>query len=136
MKKLFKQIAIVSMLTAVALLFTSVFAHAQGATGSGFFGPQGQSGSVPSAVIQATGGQGSVRQLILTFINYFLGFLGLLAVIMIIYAGVLYITDAGEGGNTDKAKKIIMYAVVGILIIFLSFAIVNFALGAGTGQEI
>ena len=40
-------------------------------------------------VADVTGGVGSIRQLVLTIVNFFLGFLGLLAVLMIIYGGFL-----------------------------------------------
>lgn len=89
----------------------------------------------PEVVSGATGGQSSLRGLILTIVNYFLGFLGLLAVIMVIYGGVTYVSSAGNDEAVGKAKKIIMYALVGIVIILLSFVIVRAILGAGTGTE-
>jgi len=91
----------------------------------------------PGKLAAATGGQTSARDLVLTFLNFFLGFLGLLAVIMVIYGGILYVTAGGEPDKADKGKKIIMYAVVGIVIILLSFALVYTVLGglgAGTDQ--
>ncbi len=78
---------------------------------------------------------GGLRGLVLTIINYFLGFLGLLAVIMIIYGGVTYVSSAGKDEAVGNAKKIIMYSIVGIIIILLSFVIVNTVLSAGEGVE-
>jgi len=52
---------------------------------------------------------------------------------MIIYGGFLYVSAAGNDEKIGKAKKIIMYAIVGIIVILLSFAIVNTVLVAGTG---
>jgi uncharacterized membrane protein len=66
-------------------------------------------------------------------VSYFLGFLGVLAVLLIIYGGVMYMTAAGEQGKIDKGKKVIMYAVIGIIIILLSFVVVQAILNAGTG---
>ena len=51
---------------------------------------------------------------------------------MVIYGGVLYVTSAGDTASVDKAKNILLYAVVGIVLILLSFAIVNTVLGAAT----
>ena len=68
-------------------------------------------------------------------VNYFLTFLGIVAVIMVIYGGVTYVTAAGEDEKIQSAKKIIMYAVIGIIIVLISFALVNMILGAGTGTE-
>ncbi|MEK7673529.1 MAG: hypothetical protein AAB373_06625 [Patescibacteria group bacterium] len=86
-------------------------------------------------VKEHTGNESSLRGLIKTMLNYFLGFLGFLAVIMIIYGGVLYVSSAGNDDSIGKAKKIIMYALVGIIIILLSFVLVRAVLGAGTGTE-
>ena len=66
----------------------------------------------------------SIVELVLTWINWALGFLVLIAVIILIYAGVLYISP-----NTDKkekANKLIVNPIIGIVIIFLSYTIVNF----------
>ena len=79
------------------------------------------------------GGETDFRTLVLTIITYFLGFLGLLAVIMIIYGGITYVTSAGNDEAVGKAKKIILYSVIGIVVILLSFVIVNAVLGAQTG---
>ena len=87
----------------------------------------------PQAVSAATGGQGSVRSLALSIVNFFLGFLGLIAVVMIIVGGFFYVTASGNQEKIEKAKKIIEYAIIGIVVILLSFAIVNTVLGAGTG---
>lgn len=88
----------------------------------------------PNNVESATSFGGSARQGALTIINYFLYFLGLVATIMVIYGGFLYITSQGE--DTEKAKKILLYSAIGIIIILISFAVVNTILGAGdaTGQ--
>ncbi len=94
-------------------------------------------GDVPSSIAGATGGEGSFRVLILNVVNFFLLFLGLIAVIMIIYGGVTYVTAAGNQESIDKAKKIIMYAIVGIIIVLISFALVRTVIsGAGQGTEV
>ena len=63
--------------------------------------------------------------------------MGLIAVIMVIYGGFLYIVSGSE--DTEKAKKVLLYAAVGIIVILISFALVNTILGAGdatgTGQN-
>lgn len=121
------KLAVVAATTsATVFLFNTAPAYAQ------LISPTDQ----PGRLAEATGGQGSFRSLILTFLNFFLGFLGLLAVIMVIYGGILYVSAAGNQENIDKGKKIIMYALVGIVIILLSFALVNTILGGlGAGQD-
>jgi hypothetical protein len=88
----------------------------------------------PAIIRALSGGQTGLRGIVLTIINFFLGFLGLLAVVMVIYGGFLYVSSAGNEENVNKAKKILLYAVVGIVVIIVSFALVNTLLGAG-GQE-
>ncbi len=89
----------------------------------------------PNEIANATNSQGSARQLFLTFINFFLFFLGLIATAFIIYGGFLYITSSGDDSSTEKAKKILIFAAIGILIILISFALVNTLLTAGLGNR-
>jgi len=86
----------------------------------------------PGNVSSATGGEGDIRTLALRIVNFFLGFLGVVAVIMVIYGGVTYVTAAGKDDAIGNAKKIITYALIGIVIILISFAVVNTVLGSGT----
>ena len=90
----------------------------------------------PSTVSNATGGETSARALVLTIVNFFLGFLGLIAVLMIIYGGVLVLTSASNPEGADKGKKILTYAAIGIVIILLSFAFVATVLTAGSGNQV
>jgi len=66
-----------------------------------------------------------LRTLILKIINWILLFLGLIATAFLIYGGFMYITSAGNEQNVDKAKKVIMYAAIGIVIIVLAAVLVN-----------
>jgi len=83
-------------------------------------------GDKPSDVVSA-----DFRTAVVGFINYFLAFLGLVAVAFVVYAGILMVTSQGEDENTGKAKKILLYAGIGIIIVLLSFAIVRLIVGAG-----
>src|SRR3989338_1648640 len=69
---------------------------------------------------------------ILTMVNYFTGFLGFLATVVFIYAGVLWVLNMGEEELITKAKKIMTYAVIGILIVLLSYTIVTFVTSSTT----
>lgn len=125
-----KQTIIVFTLMAVGLTLVA-FAPATLAQTTGLI----KTTDNPNNISQATGGASSARELVLTIVNYFLYFLGLIATLMVIYGGVLYVTAAGDTESVDKGKKVIMYALVGIIIILLSFALVNSVLGAGLGNE-
>ena len=63
-------------------------------------------------------------------INLILGILGIVAVIMIIIGGIRYTTSGGDSAGIKSARDTIIYAVVGLVIAILSFAIVNFVLDA------
>lgn len=104
-----------------ALVLLSSKAMAAG--GEFFTNPN--TGAAPAAAAPGTLGQN-----ITTIINYFLGILGLIAVAFLIYAGVLMVTAGGDEGQVEKARKIITYAVIGIVIILLSWTIVTFVTSA------
>lgn len=127
--KAFREVLIFAGLMAVALAAIHAFADPTFATS--LIDPSDN----PSAISEATGGESSARDLIQKILNYFLGFLGFVATIMVIYGGVLYVTSAGNDDNVGKAKNILLYSVIGIVIILLSFALVNTVLQAGQEDE-
>lgn len=59
-------------------------------------------------------------------INDALIFLGTVAVIMILYAGYKFVTSRGDTKQVESARKIITYAIIGMIIVLLSFFILNF----------
>lgn len=59
-------------------------------------------------------------------INYVLGLLGIILVIIFIYAGFLYMTSEGVADKIDKAKKMMSAAVIGMVIIFAAYSIAAF----------
>lgn len=82
--------------------------------------------SLPDAKQFGTIGENtSFRLYLQKVVNFVLSFLGLIAVIFIIYAGYLYVIDGGGDGQKDKAKKIIIYVSIGIIVILASYALVN-----------
>ena len=62
-------------------------------------------------------------------INTGLMIVGMLAVAMIIYAGIRFITAGGNAQQVATAKKILIYSVVGLVVALCSYAIVNFVIG-------
>ena len=82
-------------------------------------------GSASNAV--GTGAtQGSWQNILTTVTNYVFIIAGVIAFIYLIYSGFIYLT---AGGNPDAAKKGqtgILNAIIGLVIIFLAFAIVRF----------
>jgi len=75
----------------------------------------------------------TLGEAVIDMVNFFIGFLGLIATIMFVYAGVLWVTSAGEEESISKAKKIMTYAAMGIIIVILSFSIVRFITSSAGG---
>lgn len=69
---------------------------------------------------------GATVQIMTKAINYFNGFIGLITVILIIYAGFLVLTGGGDDEKLKKAKSIIVYALIGIFLLVASYALFNF----------
>lgn len=64
--------------------------------------------------------------MVLNLINVVLTFVGLIAVGVIVYGGILYATSVGDASKITKAKNCILYGVVGLVVALMSFAIVAF----------
>ena len=79
------------------------------------------------------GGQGDLVVIIGRLINIFLGFVGIILLVMLIYAGFLWMTSGGEMEKVDKAKTMIRNAIIGLIIIVSAFAITAFILQQLTG---
>lgn len=72
-------------------------------------------------------------------IRAFLSILGVIATVMVVYAGFLWMTAAGDEGKVEKAKKILINGVIGLIIIFSSIGIVSLVMGSilrSTGADI
>jgi len=70
-------------------------------------------------------GLDAAKTLLVKFTNFSAGFISFLAVMSFFYAGYLYIFSGIGEDNTDKVKKILIGAVVGIIISAGAFALVN-----------
>ena len=61
-----------------------------------------------------------------TIVNLVLGFLGVLLVILIVYAGFMWMTAAGDEQKITKAKALLGNAVIGMAIVLAAFAVTAF----------
>lgn len=55
--------------------------------------------------------------------------IGAVSVIMLIVGGIRYVVSGGDQGAVTSAKNTILYAVVGIIVAILAYAVVNFFVG-------
>lgn len=58
-------------------------------------------------------------------VNILLFIVGAVAVVVIIIAGIRYVTSAGNATAVSAAKNTLMYAIIGLIVAFLAYAIVN-----------
>ena len=65
------------------------------------------------------------QTLVKQFVNIFLFAVGALSVIMLIWGGIRYTTSAGDSNKVTAAKNTVLYAIVGLVIAILAYAIVN-----------
>ena len=79
-----------------------------------------------------------LKSTINAIIQVILGFLGLLAVIIILWGGFIWMTAMGDEEKTKKAKDLIIAGIIGIIIILAAFAIAQFVItniGNATGLQ-
>jgi hypothetical protein len=69
---------------------------------------------------------GSLRVTIANIVNKVLGYVSLLAVVVIIIAGLYLILGLGSESSKETAKKIVLYTAIGLILILLSKALVMF----------
>lgn len=60
--------------------------------------------------------------------NTALFIIGAVSVLMLVYGGIRYTISMGDPKNVEAAKNTILYAIVGIVVALLAYAIVNFVL--------
>jgi len=71
-----------------------------------------------------------------TVLQQVLSFVGVLFLGLMLYAGFLWMTAGGNEEKVDEAKKIILAAVVGLIIIAAAYAITQFVGQSVTGTTI
>jgi len=86
-----------------------------------------------------TAGESQLPTIIGNVINFFLGFLGIVALVLIIYGGFLWMTARGNEDQVKKARDLLVQAVIGLIIILSAYAIASYVIsniastiGAGT----
>ena len=112
------------LIIAFVFLFSAMsFVHAQSGADNMLWG------GYENEIQEKTGlGNTDPRILIARIIRYALGFLGIIAVVIIMYAGWLWMTSEGDPEKIGRAKKVLTNAVIGLFIILASFGIVSFIL--------
>ena len=82
--------------------------------------PMGVGGATPVS------SQAAAQTVIARLINYVLGFIGSIALIMFIYGGIIWMTAAGSADKVKKGKNIIVWSALGLAVIFMAYIVVRF----------
>jgi hypothetical protein len=120
-------------LAAFAVLITFAFPAAAGAAPAHVMVADAKSDICSG--IGAAGGTGgcapsgtSINRVLTFAINTLSMIAGVAAVIMVILAGLKYITANGEAANISSAKTTLVYAIIGLIVVVISQALVKFVL--------
>lgn len=111
-------------LTLSTLTFAAVNPQEEACTGTG--------GTWSGGKCTGNSSTADLSAIIKTIVNVLLYIIGAVAVIMIIVGAFRYVTSGGNSANVTAAKNTILYAVIGLVVAMLAFAIVNFVLSAFT----
>lgn len=122
MTKVFTMLALGFLLAlptfAVVSFSTTSVAHAQQLETEDFFGDE---------FTESTGlGQADLKETIGNLIKVFLGFLGIVAVIIVLMGGFKWMTASGNEDKVSDAKKMLIAGVIGLAIILSAYAITEF----------
>lgn len=113
MKKILKRLSILTCLLAVLILPYFVFASGMAEN------LQNVGGSAGYAEADST----SVSSIAGTIVATVLGLLGIIFVVLIIYAGILWMTAGGDEGKVEKAQTILKNAIIGLIVTVSAYAI-------------
>jgi hypothetical protein len=110
------------------ILFHPSVVSAQVSSGSGLVGTQEGLSDIGRVYGDSGSGPQDIRAIIGRIINVVLGFLGVIFLGLAVLAGFQYMTAAGNQEQTKKALSLLRNAVIGIVIILISWGITRFVL--------
>ena len=125
MKKSLKNLAMGVAVTAVLALSTLTVAPVGAASD---IATQACNVDPSAAICADINNDSQLTTMATNIINTALMIVGVLAVAMIIFSGISYVTSAGDKAKTTKAKNTLIYSIVGLVVAISAYAIVNFVL--------
>lgn len=79
--------------------------------------------------------ESALQSVINDVVNYLSIAVGIIAVIMIVFAGYRYITSGGDASKVASAKTTLIYAIIGLIIVALAQIIVKFVINETTNPS-
>lgn len=118
------------LLIAAPMLFgaTDVFAQGKALTGDELFG--GNSATGKGFAGEAGLGTADLIDTISSIIRIALGFLGVIAVVIILLGGFKWMTSGGADTKVAEAKKLIFAGIIGLVIVLSAYAIATFVINS------
>ncbi|MFA5131665.1 MAG: hypothetical protein WC467_04630 [Patescibacteria group bacterium] len=121
MKKISKHLIAFAIISFLVLPVFAVPALAQTAEQNTLFGIDAVHNGIGTGLAQ-----GDPREIIGRIINFALGFLGVIAVGLILFGGFKWMTAAGNEDKVSEAKQLLGAGVIGLIIILAAWAIATF----------
>lgn len=89
-------------------------------------------GATQKTAFEASVGLGTrdIRETIASLIGVIMGFLGILAVVIILLGGFMWMTAGGNEEKVGKAKKLIVSGIIGLVIVLAAYAIATFVVSS------
>lgn len=121
LKRIISAVALCFVFVLPAFLVSADVVSATGVDIQGEFGKTLQKAQLGTGKANVTSALGNV-------VNTFLGLIGVATFALVVYAGALWILAAGNEDKVEQAKGILKGAVIGLVIVFSAYVIVNFVL--------
>lgn len=116
-------------ITILLLVIISAVAYINFSAPVAFADPPGSGGAgnitAGGGITNPLEGSSSITDVLKKVINWMLGLVGFLALIALIIGGARMIIDFGNEEQVKKAKTTILWAVIGLAVVILSYAIIN-----------
>jgi hypothetical protein len=128
LKKVAGKVVGIAAAAQTAVLATVVHAQTSGAlSGQDLFG-----GAGAGTTFAQTAGLGSqdLSTTIASIIRVGLGFLGVIAVVIVLYGGFLWMTSAGSDEKVKQAKKVMISGIIGLVIVLSAYALASFVINS------
>ena len=91
--------------------------------------PGGDEINPPAGMNIPIGGEGKLIDILKASVYFLFTFAIIFALLVLIYSGWLWMTSVGDKQKIASAKQRMTYALVGLIVVFLSFFIINFVTG-------
>lgn len=117
-------IAVSSIFIATALLPLAINAETPTTGAEPTPSPTCEAGSI--CLENPLGNISDPRVIVGLVIKVVLGIVGSLAMVIFIYGGLLWMTSSGNSETITKGRNTLLWAVIGLLVVFGSYTLVNF----------